>query len=90
MSIKNQLPGYPRSGLKAIHGEEEEKVRVNNCNSTTGGTRKPPGLRITEIPVLLKGLCSKSISKSILKLVYLPLVRFSSFVKFAVPKALFV
>ena len=41
-------------------------------------------LRFSLILVLSEGLCSMSILKSILKFVTLPLVRFSSFIKFAV------
>ena len=47
-------------------------------------------LRFSLILVLSEGLCSMSILKSILKFVTLPLLRFSSFVKFAVFKGLFV
>ena len=47
-------------------------------------------LRFSLILVLSEGLCSMSILKSILKFVTLPLLRFSSFVKFAVCKGLFV
>ena len=47
-------------------------------------------LRFSLILVLSEGLCSMSILKSIIKFVTLPLLRFSSFVKFAVRKGLFV
>ena len=47
-------------------------------------------LRFSLILVLSEVLCSMSILKSIIKFVTLPLLRFSSFVKFAVCKGLFV